>query len=191
MRNFKYLFLLLFSALLFCRPLSAQDLAAQCGARVEGRIQSVTGKLQTLEDHYLHYRWTEIKIRELVYDRLWKARRDAMDPFTQKTRDLGRDEEQRLLLVLSGLENDSIVHSNGFNEKLRAIQNSIGNWGKCCPEKAFLDLVYLAMTPRAPLEIPYKRDKRWRLNKEILRKYAKCFRYKPVEDFLKKNNLWD
>ena len=59
------------------------------------------------------------------------------------------------------------------------------------PEKAFLDLVYLALTPRSPLHLPRKRDRRWKLDPTKLKPYALRFRYRPLMDYLKEHRLWD
>lgn len=53
------------------------------------------------------------------------------------------------------------------------------------PEKAFLDLVYLALTPRSPLELPRKRGRRWNLDKGKLFRYARRFNYEPLDEWLK------
>lgn len=53
------------------------------------------------------------------------------------------------------------------------------------PEKAFLDLVYLALTPRAPLELPHPRGKRWRLDRDKLRIYARRFKFPPLLAYLR------
>ncbi|MEK6543873.1 MAG: hypothetical protein AABZ44_05505 [Elusimicrobiota bacterium] len=58
------------------------------------------------------------------------------------------------------------------------------------PEKAFLDLAYLALSPRSALEFPYKRDGRWDLDRDKLKTYALRFRSQPLIDSLKKNRLW-
>lgn len=57
-------------------------------------------------------------------------------------------------------------------------------------EKAFLDLVYLALTPRSPLRPPHKRGRIWELDKTKLTVYAKRFGYSPLESWLKANGLW-
>lgn len=57
------------------------------------------------------------------------------------------------------------------------------------PEKAFLDLVYLALTPRSPLELPYKRDGKWNLDVNKLTAYAKRFKFEPLRAYLKENRL--
>ena len=57
-------------------------------------------------------------------------------------------------------------------------------------EKAFLDLVYLALTPRSPLRPPHKRGRSWDLDKVKLTAYARRFDYKPLESWLKANDLW-
>lgn len=58
------------------------------------------------------------------------------------------------------------------------------------PEKAFLDLVYLALTPRSPLELPHKRGRSWKLNGEKLRKYARRFGFQPLTEYMKRSGLW-
>lgn len=57
------------------------------------------------------------------------------------------------------------------------------------PEKAFLDLAYLALTPRSPLELPRKRERRWSLGKRKLALYARKFRFQPLTDWLKRERL--
>jgi len=53
------------------------------------------------------------------------------------------------------------------------------------PEKAFLDLVYLALIPRSPLELPHKRGRRWDLDQEKLTRYAERFKFEPLTSWLK------
>ncbi len=55
------------------------------------------------------------------------------------------------------------------------------------PEKAFLDLAYLALIPRSGLEMPHKRGRKWKLDAKKLWICAKKFKFKPLENFLKKN----
>ncbi len=57
------------------------------------------------------------------------------------------------------------------------------------PEKAFLDLVYLALVPRSGLGFPNKRQKKWNLKKDKLKKYAARFKFPPLVDYLKRNVL--
>ena len=57
-------------------------------------------------------------------------------------------------------------------------------------EKAFLDLVYLALTPRSPLRLPHKRGRSWQLDRDKLTVYAKRFNYLPFQSWLKSNSLW-
>lgn len=57
------------------------------------------------------------------------------------------------------------------------------------PEKAFLDLAYLALIPRSPLELPHKRERRWDLDKEKLRRYAARFKFAPLTNWLKTAGL--
>jgi predicted transcriptional regulator of viral defense system len=57
------------------------------------------------------------------------------------------------------------------------------------PEKAFLDLVYLALIPRSPLELPHKRERKWNLDEEKLKRYAGRFKFKPLTNWLKNERL--
>lgn len=57
------------------------------------------------------------------------------------------------------------------------------------PEKAFLDLVYLALIPRSPLELPHKRSRKWDLDRNKTRRYAARFQSPPLVDYLKRNRL--
>jgi predicted transcriptional regulator of viral defense system len=65
-----------------------------------------------------------------------------------------------------------------------------GSFPMAEPEKAFLDLAYLGLIPRSPLGMPYKRDKRWKLDKEKLAKYAARFKFPPLVAYLKRTDLW-
>ena len=56
------------------------------------------------------------------------------------------------------------------------------------PEKAFLDLVYLALIPRSPLEMPHKRERKWDLDKNKLKRYAERYKFKPLTNWLKKSD---
>lgn len=53
------------------------------------------------------------------------------------------------------------------------------------PEKAFLDLVYLALVPRSPIQFPYQREGGWNLDKGKLTRYASRFKSKPLSNWLK------
>ncbi len=57
------------------------------------------------------------------------------------------------------------------------------------PEKAFLDLVYLALIPRSPVELPHRRERKWNLDKEKLRRYAARFKFEPLTNWLRKSRL--
>jgi predicted transcriptional regulator of viral defense system len=54
------------------------------------------------------------------------------------------------------------------------------------PEKAFLDLVYLALTPRSPLQLPHKRSRRWNLDVIKLTEYCRRFNFPPLQPALQK-----
>lgn len=68
-------------------------------------------------------------------------------------------------------------------------QAGSGQYPMADREKAFLDLVYLALTPRSPLQLPHKRGRAWELDRAKLTAYAKRFRYAPLESWLKDNDL--
>lgn len=53
------------------------------------------------------------------------------------------------------------------------------------PEKAFLDLVYLALMPRSPLQMPHKRSRRWNLDAATLKQYAARFQFPALEQKVK------
>jgi len=69
-------------------------------------------------------------------------------------------------------------------------QTGSGHYPMADREKAFLDLIYLALTPRSPLQLPHKRGRAWELDKDKLTIYAKRFHYVPLESWLKDNRLW-
>ena len=58
------------------------------------------------------------------------------------------------------------------------------------PEKAFLDLVYLALSPRSPLQLPHKREREWNLDKIKLKGYAGRFKSEPLTAWLKTERLY-
>ena len=57
------------------------------------------------------------------------------------------------------------------------------------PEKAFLDLAYLGLIPRSPLGMPYKRDRRWKLDLTRLSQYARRFKFPPLLEYLRTQKL--
>ena len=69
-------------------------------------------------------------------------------------------------------------------------QTGAGQYPLAEREKAFLDLIYLALTPRSPLRLPHKRERKWDLDLVKLTAYARRFDYKPLESWLKLNSLW-
>lgn len=69
-------------------------------------------------------------------------------------------------------------------------QTGAGSYPVAEREKAFLDLIYLALTPRSPLRLPHKRGRAWELDRVKLTVYAKRFSYLPLQSWLKSNGLW-
>jgi predicted transcriptional regulator of viral defense system len=56
-------------------------------------------------------------------------------------------------------------------------------------EKAFLDLAYLALIPRSPLQFPPKRGRGWPLDRSILRAHARRFAFLPLQRWLSSEKL--
>jgi predicted transcriptional regulator of viral defense system len=56
-------------------------------------------------------------------------------------------------------------------------------------EKAFLDLVYLALSRRSPLELPHRRGRTWGLDRDKLLAYAKRFKHPAMLGCLEKIGL--
>lgn len=56
-------------------------------------------------------------------------------------------------------------------------------------EKAFLDLVYLALSRRSPLKLPPKRGRSWKLDRDKLRAYARRFKHPGLSLYLKEAGL--
>ncbi len=52
------------------------------------------------------------------------------------------------------------------------------------PEKAFLDQAYLALVPRSPVRLPFKRARRWKLDPKRLQAYARKFEHPPLLDYI-------
>lgn len=61
-----------------------------------------------------------------------------------------------------------------------------GSYPMAEPEKAFLDLVYLALIPRSGLRFPHKRQRRWNLDAAKLRRAAARFDFPPLVSHLKR-----
>lgn len=47
-----------------------------------------------------------------------------------------------------------------------------GSYPVADKEKAFLDLVYLALSPRSPLELPHRRGRAWKVDRNRISAYA-------------------
>src|SRR5207302_8069909 len=56
-------------------------------------------------------------------------------------------------------------------------QFSYGSYPIAEPEKAFLDVVYLSLVPRSPIQMVHKRTRKWDLNPGKLKEYATKFEY--------------
>jgi predicted transcriptional regulator of viral defense system len=56
-------------------------------------------------------------------------------------------------------------------------------------EKAFLDQVYLALTPRAEVGFPHKRGSAWELDRAKLLRCSKRFRFPPLDRWLWENGF--
>ena len=64
------------------------------------------------------------------------------------------------------------------------LQTGGGTYPVAEPEKAFLDLAYLALTPRSSLGLPRKRGRRWELSGGKVRSYTKRFGYPPLSRWI-------
>ena len=64
-------------------------------------------------------------------------------------------------------------------------QFASGSYPVAEPEKAFLDLVYLSLIPRSPIQRVHKRSKKWNLDAKKLHRYAVQFQYPPLLKYLK------
>jgi predicted transcriptional regulator of viral defense system len=64
-----------------------------------------------------------------------------------------------------------------------------GGYPMATPEKAFLDLVYLALTPRSSLQLPYRRARRWTWDRVTLGRAAKRFHSHRLTSWLKEEGL--
>lgn len=60
-----------------------------------------------------------------------------------------------------------------------------GSYCMAEPEKAFLDLAYLSLIPRSPVEMVHKRSRKWNLNFKKLNEYARRFKFPPLIDWLR------
>ncbi|OGR83008.1 MAG: hypothetical protein A2636_02845 [Elusimicrobia bacterium RIFCSPHIGHO2_01_FULL_64_10] len=84
-------------------------------------------------------------------------------------------------------------HIHHLNKRLiwgyEVKQLSSGSYPIADPEKAFLDLAYLSLVPRSPIQMVHKRSKKWELNPGKLKEYAKRFEYPPLTRYLEKTGL--
>ncbi len=68
-------------------------------------------------------------------------------------------------------------------------QFASGSYPIAEPEKAFLDLAYLSLVPRSPIQMAQKRSRKWKLNLGKLKTYAAKFEYPPLIRYLGKVGL--
>ena len=57
------------------------------------------------------------------------------------------------------------------------------------PEKSFLDLCYLTLALRSPLGFPHRRQRRWDLDFQKLKRYSVRFAHPPLLSYLRKEKL--
>lgn len=57
------------------------------------------------------------------------------------------------------------------------------------PEKAFLDMAYLSLIPRSRIGLTPRRTRRWSLNRERVRAYARRFAFPKLEALLRRERL--
>lgn len=133
----------LFSILLFAQT----DPFSECKLRYEGHKKVLLNDLARAEENYLNYRWSEIKIRRLYYERLWAARQDAMDAVRKEKRAQGKDEEARVLKALDAAEKSSANSSNGFLNAIRDFQSRDYDFSNACPERQYKECFQKAFKP--------------------------------------------
>lgn len=56
-------------------------------------------------------------------------------------------------------------------------------------EKAFLDLAYLALSSRSPLELPYKRGNQWKLDQKKIEAYSLRIKSRTLGEYLRRAHL--
>ena len=78
------LFLLLVSSSVFALPIET------CRNKNKNYQTSLDVGLDKLEKIYIHYRWTEAKIRRIYYEKIWEARLDGNDPLSPEKRERAR-----------------------------------------------------------------------------------------------------
>ncbi|MBI3292138.1 MAG: type IV toxin-antitoxin system AbiEi family antitoxin domain-containing protein [Elusimicrobia bacterium] len=98
----------------------------------------------------------------------------------------GRPDQQRTLVGVFFIHHLPTRLMWGYEMKMVGQ----GRYPLADPEKAFLDLVYLALVPRSSLGFPHKRGSRWELDLVKLKTYALRFNYPRLLEFLKENRLW-
>lgn len=68
-------------------------------------------------------------------------------------------------------------------------KSGLGHYPTADVEKAFLDLVYLASIPSSPLELPFEKGGRWKLDQKKLRTYSYRFQSKSIFRLLQNLNI--
>ena len=122
----------------FETPLRAQIMTLKdCETCVSGKVDELLRTLDKAEDYLMQYRWAEERIREIYYDRLWKARRNANDPFSSNLRKIGDQDEAYWLSRLAPLERQSKDGINGIYFVLEDVKNADQRLGSCCQELLF------------------------------------------------------
>ncbi|MBN1688472.1 MAG: hypothetical protein JW893_05175 [Candidatus Omnitrophica bacterium] len=101
------------------------------------KIEAYRKDLDHLEYDYVFYRWTEAKIRRLLYENMWRARQDMGDPFLREKREKGEAEERRLDLILQSFENDSRKASNGVAQRLAQLKKGAQELSSCDLSKSY------------------------------------------------------
>ncbi|MBI3316959.1 MAG: hypothetical protein HYZ85_03005 [Candidatus Omnitrophica bacterium] len=123
------------------------DPFSACKIQYDQHKKIILKDLDRVEQNYIKYRWTEVKLRRLYYERLWQARQDATDPADQEVRTRGRDEEARILQTIESAENDSQSAAAEMLRALRDFQSRDYDVSNACPEKDFKKCFQKAFKP--------------------------------------------
>jgi hypothetical protein len=127
--------------------LAVEDKPAVCKVLYDAARESLLADFKKLETDYLQYRWTEMQIRLLTYEKLWKARVESLDPLSKEMRAGGNHEEDRLLKILEGLDQESKDYSNAFWKSLGDFKRYSKSFQACCPEKNYGECMDGALRP--------------------------------------------
>jgi len=140
-------FLIFFSVVSISGGVAATDPIPACQLCFQSTLKELLAHAQTIERNYSSYRWTEFKIRRLYYDELWLARREALDPLDKKKRELGKEDEVRLMRRITRLEKRSDYYVNNIAVQIRFVRNFEAQFLPCSPERGFQECIRKSLEP--------------------------------------------